>query len=131
MTLVCSFAVVAVGLGGCAPGWQGRTPIRASNLGPGLTSALPADTPIPAVVAAARDVLSERGLVVTEASATLDQGRVLARPGYEGMWREMTVTVRRDWKTVSVHIAGGVESYRSGIPMQRDILERMLTRLGL
>jgi hypothetical protein len=92
---------------------------------------LPAEVPVPAVVAAARDVLSERGLVITESSATLDQGRVLARPGYESGWREMSVTVRRESATVSVHIAGGVEGFRSGNGVQRDVLEKMLTRLGI
>jgi len=125
LTVLCAAAALA---GACAPGWQGRTPIRASSLGQGLTSALPAETPIPAVVAAARDVLGERGLVVTESSSTLDHGRVLARPGYTGAVREVSVTVDRARTNTRLRVAAG---WGEGEAIERDVMEKILTRLAL
>ncbi|MEM7755340.1 MAG: hypothetical protein AAF297_06860 [Planctomycetota bacterium] len=120
--------VLTVATVGCAQGWQGRSPIRASLFAQGLRSALPAETPVPAVVAAAEDVLAERGLVIAESSASEDFGRVIARPNFEGYPREVTVRVSRTLNTTEVRIAAGVGE---GAAVERDILERMLTRLGL
>ena len=128
IVLALAAALTATLSPGCSVGWERRSPIRASSFGQGLTSALPGETPVPAVIAAARDVLSERGYVVTEASATQDHGRVLARPGYEGLARETTVTVRRTLNTTEVRVASGTGV---GVAVERDVLEQMLTRLGL
>lgn len=83
---------------------------------------------MPAVVAAARDVLAERGMVMTEVSATTDHGRVIARPNYAGHAREVTVRVTRSLNTTDVRVAAGLGE---GGAVERDILEQMLTRLAL
>jgi len=126
LTLLFGTALLASGC--VAPGWQGRSPIRASSFGQGLSSALPAETPVPAVVAAATDVLSERGLVVIESTATLDHGRVIAQPNFSGHARETVVRVKRTLNTTEVRVASGLGE---GGGVERDILEKILTRIGL
>ncbi|USN99263.1 MAG: hypothetical protein H6810_00880 [Phycisphaeraceae bacterium] len=124
---------LCVGLAACsAPpprvGWQGQTPVLASYAAGVLSTELPMGVGVHSTIAAARMTLERRGYTITATEATDDTGRVVARPGDPALMRKITITARLRTTGTSVSIRtdpGGNEQY------ERDVLERMLTLLGL
>ncbi len=108
--------------------WHGREPVLGVYSAGSLSAELPPDVPVHSVIAAARMALERRGYVVTAAESTDDAGRVVARPGDPKLLRKVTVSshLRTNATMITVRTnPGGDESF------ERDILERVLTRLGL
>lgn len=123
----------ALGLPGCnAPearyAWHGREQVLGAFQAGVLHTELPASVPVHSVIAAGRMALERRGYVVTASESTDDSGRVVARPGDPRLGRKVTVTarLRTTGTAVSIRTDPGGNEHAA-----RDILERMLTRLGL
>lgn len=92
-----------------------------------LRSDLPMGVTVPAAVAAADRTLSDSGYTVTARDATSDSGRVVGRPPDTKLFRRVVVETRRMRAGSRVAITiepGGDET------LSREILERMLSRLG-
>lgn len=108
--------------------WHGREPVLGVYTAGSLYTELPPDIPVQSVIAAARMALERRGYVITASESTDDTGRVVARPGDPKLLRKVTVTAHLRSNATSVTVRtnpGGDEHF------ERDILERILTRLGL
>jgi hypothetical protein len=108
--------------------WHGSQRTLAAFDQGALHAELPAEVPVHAVVAAAEMTLSRRGYTITASESTDDSGRVVARPADPKLMRKVTVTSRLTQTGTALTIRtnpGGNEH------VSRDILERMLTRLGL
>jgi hypothetical protein len=127
-------ALLLVGcLAGCsAPearyDWHGTSQTLAAFDSGSLHAELPGSVPVQSAVAAASMVLERRGYTITASESTDDRGRVVARPADAKLLRKITVTSRLTQTGTAVSIRtdpGGHEH------ISRDILERMLTRLGL
>ncbi|MBZ0171763.1 MAG: hypothetical protein K8E66_05240 [Phycisphaerales bacterium] len=108
--------------------WHGREPVLGTFEAGVLHSELPASVPVHSVIAAGRMALERRGYVVTASESTDDSGRVVARPGDPRLLRKITITsrLRTTGTAVSIRTNPGGNEH-----VARDILERMLTRLGL
>lgn len=125
--------LLAVCVAGCsAPearyDWHGKSQTLAAFDSGSLHTELPRTVPVHSAVAAAEMVLERRGYTITASESTDDRGRVVARPADAKLLRKITVTSRLTQTGTAVSIRtdpGGHEH------ISRDILERMLTRLGL
>lgn len=109
-------------------GWHGETRVIGIYAGGTLTSALPDGVPVASVVAAGDRALESAGYTVTARDATIDRGRVVARPPDRRLGRKVLIDARRrgDGAAVAIRMEpGGDEG------VSREILERMLSRLGL
>lgn len=128
---VLLLAAAAV-LGGCSGprdrvGWQGQEQYLAVYRMGTLHTTLPPDVPVHSVIAAGEMALERRGYTVTETDATDDRGHVIARPNDGRQISKVRVTSR----LVDGGTAISVRTYPGGHEhVSRDILERMLTRLG-
>ena len=132
-----TIAAVSIGLlciiSGCkAPqakyDWHGQEELFAVFQLGSLHSTLPPEVSVHSVVAAAQMTLQRRGYTITASESTDDQGHVIARPADGRTISRVKITVRLVDGGTSVSIRtypGGNEH------VFRDILERMLTRLGL
>lgn len=126
--------LTAVGvLSGCSTpepryGWHGRDPVLAAYQSGGLHAELPREVPVQSAIAAGEMALERRGYIITATEATDDRGRVVARPADARLLRKITITSRLTQTGTAVTVRtdpGGHEH------ISRDILERMLTRLGM
>lgn len=117
-------------LPGCkaTPAYQGGThPVLATYRFRTLTAQLPATMRVPAVMAAARQALADRGYAV-QFNRTEDDGKLIALPPGGGDF-DRTV-VRADeapdgtWVQITIEPGGGQ-------PRARAILDGILTRLGM
>jgi hypothetical protein len=128
--VVASCALFA---GGCQQpaerlGWHGQTPVLASYQGQTLVSALPSGARVPSAVAAADQALESSGYTVTARETTTHLGRVVARVPDRRLGRIVTIDIagQGDGSVVEIRMDPGGNENAS-----RDLLERMLTRLGL
>ncbi|GJM17874.1 MAG: hypothetical protein DHS20C14_00870 [Phycisphaeraceae bacterium] len=129
--LAMGVVVAGLVLGGCADRTTyvaaGRTGLEARYDGVDVEVDLPANVPVPSVVAAGEQVLLRRGHTITASQATGQRGRVVGRPGSRRLHRKVEVDARqipgatRVWVKVQ---PGGDEA------ASRSILEDMLIRMG-
>lgn len=125
---MCGLAILA----GCAGpksdiGWHGQEQYLAVYRMGTLHTTLPPDVPVHSVIAAAEMVLERRGYTVTSTDATDDRGHVVARPNDGRQISKVNITSR----LVDGGTAISIRTYPGGHEhVARDMLERMLTRLG-
>ena len=102
-TLILALALpVLIGswLGGCATRtqYQGERGLVGSYRAGTLSSVLPADVRVPAIMAAADAMFRDRGYTIVESSSTEDSGRMIARPprysSYPRMFMRVDVVER-------------------------------------
>jgi len=134
LPLAAAVAVACGVLAGCVAAtqpssWEPGPGVTATYFGGGLSANLPAGVRVPAVVAAADEALGSAGYVVTARDVTLDRGRVVARaadPRLSGRRVLVRAFPHGDGSRATIRVEPG------GDPaMSREIMERMLTRLGL
>ena len=108
-------------------GWHGDEEFLAVYRMGTLHSTLPPEIPVHSVIAAAEMALERRGYSVTSVDANDDRGHVVARPtdGRQISKVEVTSRLTDGGTAVSIRTFPGGHEH-----VERDILERMLTRLG-
>jgi hypothetical protein len=124
---------IAIALTGCsAPSsettFHGQQQLMAVYTLGSLHTTVPPDVPVHSVIAAAEMAVERRGYTVTSSDATDDKGHVVARPRDGRGISKVSITARLvdDGTGISIRTYPGGHEHAS-----RDILERMLTRLGL
>ena len=108
--------------------WHGQEQLMAVFTTGTLHTTVPPDVPVHSVMAAAEMALERRGYTVTSTDATDDHGHVVARPNDGRGISKVTISARLvdDGTGISIRTYPGGHEHAA-----RDILERMLTRLGL
>lgn len=122
--------VVVGGLAGCRPvaKSQGAQGISATYHGRTLTTVLPAEARVPAVIAAAEETVRARGYSVEKSTATEEIGTLIARPPRTGDFPELNLEARA--------VSGGTQINITVRPlgdqeMSRSILDGVLQRMGM
>lgn len=108
-------------------GWHGQEQFLAVYRMGTLHCSLPQEIPVHSIIAAAEMAVERRGYIVTSVDATDDRGHVVARPADGRQISKVTITSRliNNATAVSIRTKPGGHEH-----VCRDILERMLTRLG-
>jgi len=108
--------------------WHGQQDLFAIYQLGSLHTTLPSEVSAHSVVAAGQMILQRRGYTITASESTDDQGHVIARPADGRTISRVKITVRLvdGGTSVSIRTYPGGNEHAS-----RDILERMLTLLGL
>jgi hypothetical protein len=125
-------AMASLMLAGCAGpraeiGWHGEQQYLAVYRMGTLHSTLPREIPVHSVIAAGEMTLERRGYTVTSTDATDDRGHVVARPRDGRQISKVHLTSR----LVDGGTAISIRTYPGGHEqVARDLLERILTRLG-
>lgn len=119
--------------GGCkAPStdvdWHGQQELMAVYRTGTLHTTVPADVPVHSVIAAAEMELERRGYTITSTDSTDDRGHVIARPEDGRSISKVNISARLtdEGTGISIRTYPGGHEHPS-----RDMLERILTRLGL
>jgi hypothetical protein len=127
-----SALLLTLAMGACqgpqnADGWHGDEQFLAVYRMGTLHSTLPPEIPVHSVIAAAEMALERRGYTVTSQDATDDRGHVTARPNDGRQINKVEITAR----LVDGGTGVSIRTYPGGHEhVARDLLERMLTRLG-
>lgn len=117
-------------LGGCQARtqYQGERGLVGSYRGGTLSSVLPADVRVPAVMAAAEAMFRDRGYTIVESNSTEDAGRLIARPPRYSSYPRMFMSVDV--------VPGGTRVQFTYEPISneevcRASLDALLRRLGM
>jgi hypothetical protein len=128
--LALAAALGAIALAGCAPNYreQGSSGTLATYSGTTLSTNVPHDVRVPAVIAAADQVVRARGYAVDKTEATEEKGTLVCRaPRYNNYPRVIITAERQDTAT---HVKLRVEPFGNE-EQCRSILNGMLEKLGL
>ena len=92
-----------------------------------LTADLPAEVRVPAVIAAARATLMQRGYAIQSESATEDEGSISAAPPDPGVLESVEVGVKRAASGTHIRI---IAQPLGSQARSRAILDGILANLG-